>query len=202
MDEPASFGAWMARRRKALDLTQAELAERVGCALGTIRKIETDERRPSKQIAARLADQLHVAPDARAAFLQTARAEVGLDRLALAAQIVPPAVAAASLPRGTVTFLFTDIAGSTQLWERHPQAMGAVLARHEALLREAITAAGGVVFKLVGDAICAAFASSQNAVTAALAAQRALQAEAWAAVGPLGVRLALHTGVVEERGRV
>src|SRR5215213_2302018 len=95
MDEHASFGAWIQRRRKALDLTQAELAERIGCALGTIRKIETDERRPSKQIAARLADQLHVAPDARAAFLQAARAEVGLDRLALAAQIVPPAVAAA-----------------------------------------------------------------------------------------------------------
>ena len=55
MDQQASFGAWIQRRRKALDLTQAELAERVGCALGTIRKIETDERRPSKQIAARLA---------------------------------------------------------------------------------------------------------------------------------------------------
>ena len=63
MDEHASFGAWIQRRRKALDLTQAELAERVGCALGTIRKIETDERRPSKQIAARLSDQLKLAPE-------------------------------------------------------------------------------------------------------------------------------------------
>jgi predicted ATPase/class 3 adenylate cyclase len=199
MDEHASFGAWIQRRRKALDLTQAELAERVSCALGTIRKIETDERRPSKQIAARLADQLHLAPDQRSVFLQAARAEVGVDRLAPLAQLVPPTVAAASLPRGTVSFLFTDIEGSTQLWERHPQAMGAVVARHEALLREAITAAGGVVFKLVGDAICAAFASAQDAVTAVLAAQRALQAQAWGTIGPLGVRMALHTGVVEER---
>jgi predicted ATPase/class 3 adenylate cyclase len=201
MYEHASFGAWIQRRRKALDLTQAELAERVGCALGTVRKIETDERRPSKQIAARLADQLQLAPEDLVVFLKAARAEVGVGRLAPPIQPVPPPiVAAALLPRGTVTFLFTDIEGSTQLWERHPQAMGAVVARHEALLREAITGAGGVVFKLVGDAICAAFASAQDAVTAVLAAQRALQAEAWGAIGPLGVRMALHTGVVEERG--
>ncbi len=201
MDEHASFGAWIQRRRKALDLTQAELAERIGCALGTIRKIETDERRPSKQIATRLADQLRLAPEELAVFLKAARAEVGMDRLAPPAQLVPPpTVAAALLPRGTVTFLFTDIEGSTQLWERHPQAMGTVVARHEALLREAIAAAGGVVFKLVGDAICAAFASAQDAVTAVLSAQLALQAEAWGAIGPLGVRMALHTGVVEERG--
>src|SRR5262245_5535224 len=135
MDGHASFGAWIQRRRKALDLTQAELAERVGCAVGTIRKIETDERRPSKQIAARLADQLHVAPDERSSFLKAARASIGVDLLAPSTQLVhPPPVAAALLPRGTVTFLFTDIEGSTQLWERHPQAMGAAVVRHEAIL--------------------------------------------------------------------
>jgi predicted ATPase/class 3 adenylate cyclase len=200
MSEYVSFGAWLQRRRKALDLTQAELAERVGCALGTIRKIETDERRPSKQIAARLANQLQLAPEQQAVFLKAARAEVGADRLAPPTQIQPLPTAVVLLPRGTVTFLFTNIESSTQLWERHPQVMGAVVARHEALLREAITAASGVVFKLVGDAICAAFASAQDAVTAALAAQRMLQAEAWGAIGPLGARMALHTGVVEERG--
>src|SRR5689334_8015193 len=102
MDEHASFGAWMGRRRKALDLTQAELAERVGCALGTIRKIETDQRRPSKQIAARLADQLRLAPDERTAFLKAARGEVALDRLGLPTQLVPPTAVAAALPRGTI----------------------------------------------------------------------------------------------------
>src|SRR4051794_3975970 len=201
MDEPASFGAWIQRRRKVFDLTQAELAAQIGCALGTIRKIETDERRPSKQIAARLADQLQLAPEELAVFLKAARAEVGVDRLAPPTQLVrPPKVAAAALPRGTVTFLFTDIQGSTQLWERHPQVMGTVIARHEALLRERITAAGGMIFKQIGDAICAAFASAQDAVIAALAAQRALHSEAWGAIGPLGVRMALHTGIVEERG--
>src|SRR5262245_42978587 len=179
MDEHASFGAWIQRRRKALDLTQAELAERVGCALGTIRKIESDERRPSKQVAALLADQLQLSPDDRLAFLRAARARAGVDQLNPPADRIPQTVATRVLPRGTVTFLFTDIEGSTQLWERHPQAMRAVLARHEALLRQAITAANGIVFKLVGDAICAAFASAQDAVTAALVAQRALNAEAW-----------------------
>lgn len=88
MDEHPSFGAWIQRRRKALDLTQAELAEQVGCALGTIRKIETDERRPSKQIAARLAEQLQLAPEERALFLKAARAEVGVNRLAPPTRLV------------------------------------------------------------------------------------------------------------------
>src|SRR5206468_4143619 len=72
----------------------------------------------------------------------------------------PPPVrvaAPADLPLGTVTFLFTDIEGSTRRWEQHPQAMRAAVARHEALLRAAITAQSGVVFRTVGDGLCAAF---------------------------------------------
>jgi predicted ATPase/transcriptional regulator with XRE-family HTH domain len=94
VDEHASFGVWLQRRRRALDLTQAELAERVGCALGTIRKLETDERRPSKQLAARLAEQLQLAPEEQAVFLKAARAEVGVDRLGLPALFMPPPPAA------------------------------------------------------------------------------------------------------------
>src|SRR5689334_6053406 len=73
MDANASFGYWVRRQRKALDLTQAELACRVGCAEGTIRMIEADARRPSQQIAARLADHLAIAAPDRAAFIRTAR---------------------------------------------------------------------------------------------------------------------------------
>ena len=62
------------------------------------------------------------------------------------------------VPTGTVTFLFTDIEGSTKLWEAHPEAMREALARHDALVREAIVSANGYVFKTVGDAFCAAFA--------------------------------------------
>src|SRR5262245_29360073 len=83
MEDSASFGYWVRRRRKALDLTQGDLAQRVGCALDTIRKIESGARRPSRQVAERLADQLDVPAETRAAFLQAARAELAADRLGL-----------------------------------------------------------------------------------------------------------------------
>ncbi len=72
------------------------------------------------------------------------------------------------LPHGTVTFLFTDLEGSTQRWQQYPTEIGAALARHNRLLRDAISAHGGVVFKTVGDAVCAAFATAPAAVAAAL----------------------------------
>ena len=84
-----------------------------------------------------------------------------------------------NLPTGTVTFLFTDIEGSTTRWEQYPEAMRAALARHDALLRSVILAHGGFVFKMVGDAVYAAFAVPTDAVSAALAAQHAVSAEEW-----------------------
>ena len=78
------------------------------------------------------------------------------------------------LPTGTVTFLFTDIEGSTRLWEEHPEAMQAALGRHDEILRSAIETHGGRVFKTLGDAFYAVFASAPAAVAAALAAQRGL----------------------------
>ncbi len=103
------------------------------------------------------------------------------------------------LPTGTVTFLFTDIEGSTQLWERYPAAMKIALARHDGLLRQTIEANGGYVFKTVGDAFCAAFPTASAALLAALMAQRAFGKEAWGETGPLRVRMALHVGAAEER---
>jgi class 3 adenylate cyclase len=103
------------------------------------------------------------------------------------------------LPTGTITFLFTDIEGSTRLWEQHPEAMQAALARHDALLRQAIEAHGGHVFKTVGDQFCAAFSRAPDALTTAVQSQRALQAESWGEIGPLRVRTVLHTGRVEAR---
>jgi predicted ATPase/class 3 adenylate cyclase len=102
-------------------------------------------------------------------------------------------------PTGTVTFLFTDIEGSTTLWQRHSTAMETALARHDAMLRTAITANGGHVFKTVGDAFCAAFAAAPDALAAAIAAQHALAAEPWPETGPLHVRMALHTGAAQLR---
>ncbi|MGA2642609.1 MAG: adenylate/guanylate cyclase domain-containing protein, partial [Spirochaetia bacterium] len=102
----------------------------------------------------------------------------------------------APLPNGTVTFLFTDIEGSTSLWEHHPQAMSGAVARHHAILREAIEANQGQVFNIVGDAFCAAFATAQEALAAALAAQRALSQADWG-LTPIRVRMGLHTGEAE-----
>ena len=149
MEPIFSLGQWLKRRRKARDLTQEALAQLVGCSLETIRKIEGDARRPSRQIAERLAEHLGLAPDERTTFLQTARAELSAERLPLASRSVPqPALLpTAAAPSGTVTFLFSDIVGSTRLWQQHPHAMGAAVARHELLLRVAITGAGGGVLK-------------------------------------------------------
>jgi class 3 adenylate cyclase/transcriptional regulator with XRE-family HTH domain/tetratricopeptide (TPR) repeat protein len=83
MREVASFGEWIRRRRKALDLTREALAQQVSCAVVTIRKIETDERRPSRQVAARLAECLQIPPEHHVAFLQAARAELAVDHLPL-----------------------------------------------------------------------------------------------------------------------
>src|SRR5438477_7786407 len=104
-----------------------------------------------------------------------------------------------ALPSGTVTFLLTDIEGSTRLWEGHPRAMQVALARHDALLREAIESNGGYVFKTVGDAFCAAFPTAPEALQAAIGAQRALTAAIWNGTGPIKVRIALHTGAAEVR---
>src|SRR5215207_6911297 len=76
-----SFGSWIKRRRKALDLTQQELARRVGCSGSLIFKIESDERRPSRQIAELLAEYLEILPDQRNLFLKVARQESASEHL-------------------------------------------------------------------------------------------------------------------------
>src|SRR5438876_657112 len=103
------------------------------------------------------------------------------------------------LPSGTVTFLFTDLEGSTRLWEEFPEGMKAALARHDEILRDAVAAHGGYVVKLTGDGAHAAFGTAHEAMRAAIDAQLALQREAWRETGPLRVRMGLHTGAAEVR---
>src|SRR5256712_3026318 len=100
---------------------------------------------------------------------------------------------------GTVTFLFTDIEGSTRLLGQQPAQYAAALMRHDAILRGAIAAHKGIVFETVGDAVYAAFSAPTRATLAALHAQLQLQAEDWGELGQLKVRMALHTGTVERR---
>ena len=211
MNLPTSFGYWVRRRRKALDLTQADLARRVGCAEVTIQKIEADERRPSSQIAELLAEQLRIPPAERATFLQRARGELASEQLPASIPddrhiSNPPAMASTDAPAerppsGTVTFLFTDIEGSTSLWERDPRTMRQALARHDALVAAAVGQHTGTLVHArgEGDSHFAVFARASDAVAAAYALQQALIAEHWPTPTPLCVRLALHTGEADLR---
>jgi predicted ATPase/DNA-binding SARP family transcriptional activator len=108
-------------------------------------------------------------------------------------------VAGTSLPAGIVTFLATDIAGSSTLWERFPTEMVDALARHDEILEHAVTMHGGIVFKNTGDGVLAAFSSAAAAVRSAIAIQQALAKEEWGPVGPLRVRAALNSGEVRPR---
>ncbi len=194
METTISFGYWIRRQRKALDLTQHALADRVGCSVAAIKKIESDERRPSRQIAERLADVLRVPVDQREMFMEVARGLRPVDQLLLAREPAVP-----SPPSGTVTFLYTDIEGSTKLAQEHPEEWETLRARHHAILREAIGSNNGYVFQVVGDGFCAAFHTQSNALHAAIDAQRKLQTENWGKVS-LNVRMGIHTGEAEAHG--
>ena len=194
METTISFGYWIRRQRKALDLTQQVLAERVGCSVAAIKKIESDERRPSRQIAERLADSLEVPADQRERFLEVARGLRSANQLPVARE-----PAGRSLPSGTVTFLYTDIEGSTRLAQEHPEEWETLRARHHAILHETIESNNGYVFQVVGDGFCAAFHTANDGLHTAIEAQRKLLKENWGGV-PLKVRMGLHTGEAEAHG--
>ena len=103
------------------------------------------------------------------------------------------------LPSGTVTFLFTDVVGSSGLWESVPSVMATVIARHDSILRGAIDAGGGHVFASGGDGVAAVFGRADEAISAAVAAQQALLAEPWPPEVPLSVRMGVHSGEADER---
>jgi predicted ATPase/class 3 adenylate cyclase len=105
----------------------------------------------------------------------------------------------AEYPSGTVAFLFTDVEGSTRRWESHQAAMHSAVERHFALLRDAVAAQRGVVYKTIGDAVQAAFPTAADAVCAAVAAQAALARANWGDLGPFRVRMAIHVGEATPR---
>jgi predicted ATPase/class 3 adenylate cyclase len=100
---------------------------------------------------------------------------------------------------GTLTFLFTDLEGSTRRWEQFPQAMKAALERHDAILGAAVAGSNGQVLKSTGDGLMAVFASPAGAVSACLTAQRGLADEPWGQTGALRVRMGLHSGEAQTR---
>src|SRR5215207_4828284 len=106
MADSASFGEWLTQFRQNVHVQRTELAARIGCAVVTLQKIETDERRPSRQIAERLAEQLDIPHHERETFIRVARGELPVDRLALPQ---PNLARLTNLPRPT-----TALAGRTR----------------------------------------------------------------------------------------
>ena len=106
-----------------------------------------------------------------------------------------------SLPTGTVTFLFTDIEGSTKLWEKYPDGMKSALARHDSLIEELVEGNSGVLVRPrgEGDSRFAVFPRASDSVASACAIGQALLAEPWGIPSPLRVRMALHTGEADLR---
>jgi class 3 adenylate cyclase len=94
---------------------------------------------------------------------------------------------------GTVTFLLTDLEGSTRMWEQNPVAMKAAMVRHDELLEKTTAAHRGYVFARMGDGMAAAFATARDTVRAAATFQQALAAEPWGTARPLRARVGLHT---------
>ena len=110
---------------------------------------------------------------------------------------------AGNAPSGTVTFLLTDLEGSTRMWEREPEAMKAAMARHDEILEKAIAAKQGFVFSRMGDGMAAAFATAREAVAAAVAIKQALAQENWRTTSSLKARVGLHTAeavIVDDSG--
>jgi predicted ATPase/class 3 adenylate cyclase len=114
-----------------------------------------------------------------------------------------------NLPSGTVTFLFTDVEGSTKLWEKYPEAMKSALAKHDSILKEAIESNNGQVIKTTGDGVHAVFSTAIDAINASTDVQRLLQTseffakrhdEAKNSEVSIRVRMGLHTGEAELRG--
>ena len=205
-----SFGEWLKRRRTAEGLTQAQLAEQVNCSTITLRKIEAEERRPSGQIAERLAEIFNIPSGERKAFLRFARGDwrsgptqvvKDVPWLAPDARQAETAGVLNDLSNSKThlaTFLFTDIEGSAKLWENAPEKMKVALQRHHEILQEAISANVGSVFQVVGDAFCAAFPTVLSAISASISAQQKFHQEQWDLPFPIRVRMGIHTGEAEQ----
>lgn len=176
---------------------RAELAEQFSTALlAQTRLLATDGQPEAALRAARRG--VAVAPGVEVVQLEAARLaqelgqplELDTERTVRAATPSP----GAALPTGAVTFLFTDIRGSTRLWEERPNAIAEALGTHDELLRAAVQQHGGTIFKHLGDGCCAAFGEPLGALSAALEAQFGLQRTTWPEGIDLQVRMALHTG--------
>lgn len=197
MHEFESFGKWLRHQRRALDLTQEELARQVGCAPITIRKLEGDEMRPSKQLAESLASPLGISLDQRESFVRFARTEARdalNNQFAAFEHISPAKESEVQLPSGTVHLLFSDIGSSTQLVQRLGEEYVQILGEHQRILRNTFTKWNGYEVNTHGDSFFAVFSRAIDAISAAIEAQQVLAKAKWAMAVPLQIRIGIHTG--------
>ena len=191
LSEEISFGEWLRQRRRMLDLTQQELADQVGCARITLRRIESGALKPSKELSLILLEKLGIPVTERSKWTLFARGNL---------QVAPISRDQGNLSNPNIhlaTFLFTDIEDSAKLWETARNKMKVALQRHHTILQEAISMNGGTVFQIVGDGFCAAFPTAPYAISAAVTAQRKLDQEPWDLPFPICVRMGIHTGEAE-----
>ena len=193
-------------RRGRHDAVLADLE--VACAAHPLRERLWELRMLALHRAGRTPEALRAFQAARKLMIDEVGLEPSEELRRLEAAILrddpalrPDTGGAQGLPEGEITLLLTDVAGSTRLWERDPDAMARALTRHDQLVDEVIGSRGGVVLKSrgEGDSTFSVFDDAARAAVAAVDLQRALTAEPWPAGAPLLVRVALHTGRAELR---
>jgi predicted ATPase/class 3 adenylate cyclase len=187
---PSAFGARLRQLRLAAGLTQGQLAARAGLSERAVNDLErAPERTPRLETVTLLADALSLAPEARAELLATARPATAPN-----AGLAPATV----LPTGTVTFLFTDIEGSTRLLQGLGREHYAALrAEHYQLLQAALATHGGSEVDSQSESSFMVFSTAGQAVAGAIAMQRALAAHPWPAGASVRVRMGLHSGTAQ-----
>jgi predicted ATPase/class 3 adenylate cyclase len=205
------FGELLRRARQVAGLTQAELAERAGLSRRGINDLERGVRQtPRKDTVALLAEALGLSEEERTAFAAAARygsgqaapaASTASPLSAAQGESTAPSAVAPALPTGTVTFLFTDIEGSTHLLQHVGAARYAVLqVEHRRLVQAAVAAHSGHEVDSQGDSFFVAFPTAHDALAAAVQVQRALAAHRWPAGAAVRVRMGLHTGAAQVSG--
>lgn len=197
-----TIGHWIQRWRIRQGLTQELLASKAGCSKDLIHKIETGWRALTPNMAERLAKYLTNTDEEKELFLKVALRKYSVDWPTIESPFPtptdtptsPPTNITSPLPEGTISLLFTDIAGSTQLLRRTGDAYVGILAEHQHLLREAFHAHHGHEVHTEGDAFFVAFANATEALAAAIEAQQALASHLWPEHARVLVRMGLHTG--------
>lgn len=199
MKEPLHFGEWLRKQRRALDLSRQDLAHQAGCAEITVRRIERGTLKPSKELAAILLEKMGIPQNELEQWVRFAR---GLDDLPNRQNsFVPeprkpitPQESMVSLPTGTVTFLYSDLAGFRRRFELDPESALELLAHHDRILHPMMAEHGGKVFNVRGDNFVVAFTDPLRAVEAAIHAQSLLAKEDWGSMAPVQTKMTLHVG--------